>query len=101
MAQDARWKGQRWADDQRPVDTPSSGVVDREATADGLNPFTISQMPSPNSQMNSGTTVRLPNTDVGSKTPNSMPTKRARSTGPAMSPSVAMPRGMSLEVYIK
>src|SRR5829696_5349518 len=81
--------------------TPSSGVVDRDATADGLNPLTMSQMPSDNSQMNSGTTVRLPNTDVGSKTPNSMPTKRASSTGPAMRPSMARPRGTRAERYIR
>src|SRR4051812_33311116 len=33
---------------------PSSGLVDREANAVGLNPLTISQMPSDNSQKNSG-----------------------------------------------
>ncbi len=52
--------------------------------ADALNPFTMSQMPSDNSQINSGTTMMLPTTEPGSTTPNRMPTKRARSTGLAL-----------------
>ena len=57
----------------------------------------MSQMPSDNSHKNSGTTMRPPNTAPWLEDPEQYADKRARSTGPAMSPSTAMPRGTSLE----
>src|SRR5215213_6127084 len=75
--------------------------ADWDAIGDGLKPLTINQMPSNNSQMNSGPTMMLPTTELGSKTPNRMPTKRARSIGPAMSPSTAMARGTRADRYIR
>src|SRR5215210_932640 len=72
----------------------------KRAIADGLNPLTIGHMPSNNSHKNSGMTPTC-HTPPSSRTPNSTATPVTMISGPPMSPSTAMPRGTSLEVYIK
>src|SRR5215210_3259421 len=68
--------------------------------ADGLNPLTIGHMPSNNSHKNSGMTATC-HTPPSSRIPNSTATPETMISGPPMSPSTAMGRGTSLEVYIR
>src|SRR5215203_1068465 len=72
----------------------------KRAIADGLKPLTIGHMPSSNSQRNSGMT-NTSHTPPSSRIPNSTATPVTIISGPPMSPSTAMPRGTSLEVYIR
>ena len=73
----------------------------KRATADVLNPLTVSQMPSDNSQKYSGMVAMACHTGPASKTPNRMATPEAVTRGPPMSPSTAMPRGTRAERYVK
>src|ERR687898_124150 len=73
----------------------------KRAIADGLNPLTIGHMPSNNSQKNSGIIAMPCTTPPASMTPSSTPTPEAIIRGPPTSPSTAMGRGTSLDVYIK
>src|SRR5829696_1743306 len=57
-------------------------------------------MPSDSSQTNSGAAARVVRAESGSMTPSSAAVPPARSTGPATSPSMAMPRGTRPDRYI-
>jgi hypothetical protein len=59
----------------------------KRATADGLNPLTMGQMPSDNSQKNSGMIAMPCHTEPASKTPNRRATAAPVTRGPPMSPS--------------
>jgi hypothetical protein len=84
-----------------PVKTPSSGSVDMDANADLLNPLTMSQMPSANSQKNSGAAGRTCHTEPSSMTPIRTAAPEAMIRGPPMSPSKAILRGTKPERYIR
>ena len=73
----------------------------KRASADGLNPLTVSQRPSDNYQRNSGTTAMVCNGPPCSMTPNITAIPEAMIRGPPTRPSTAMPRGTRAERYIK
>src|SRR5215211_1267604 len=78
-----------------------SDLADKEAIADGLNPLTMSQMASDSSQRNSGAAGRVCHAEPISMIPSITAIPEAMTRGPPTSPSMAMPRGTSLERYIK
>ena len=72
-----------------------------QAITDGLNPLTVSQMPSDNSQKNSGMVAMACHTEPASMIPNRTATPEAMIRGPPMSPSTAMQRATSADRYIR
>src|SRR5215203_2415517 len=73
------------------------GLNFSEAITDGLNPLTVSQMPSDNSQRNSGRAAMVCNGPPCSMPPNITAIPEAMIREPATSPSTAMPLGTRAE----